>query len=272
VLVWISVVLAVAAGCRRAETALEVFVGSATKPAVEEATALFEKKHGVKVYLHFGGSGKVLSEMKLARRGDVYLPGSSDFMELAKKEGLVVPESERRVVYLVPAINVPRGNPKNIRSLEDLARPGVRVGIARPDSVCVGLYAAEVLERSGLAARIKPNIVTHAESCEKTAQLVAVGAVDAVLGWEVFEHWDPSKLATVLLPPERVPRIGYVPAAVSGFSTRRALAEKFIGFLTDEEGRRVFKKWGYLTTTEEARRLTRPDAPVGGEWKLPAGW
>jgi hypothetical protein len=65
----------------------------------------------------------MLSEMKLAQRGDLYLPGSSDFMEIAKRENLVLSESERFVAYLVPAINVPAGNPKNIRSLEDLARP-----------------------------------------------------------------------------------------------------------------------------------------------------
>lgn len=251
---------------------LEVFVGSATKPALEEAAALFEKHTGTRVLLHFGGSGKMLSEMRLARRGDLYLPGSSDFMDLARRQKLVLAATERRVAYLVPAINVPAGNPKNIRSLEDLARPGVRVGIARPDSVCVGLYAAEVLERAGLASRVRPNIVTHVESCEKTAQLVALGSVDAVLGWEVFHHWRPDKIETVLLKPEQVARIGYIPIAVSAFSQQGALAGQFIDFLTSAEGQSVFRKWHYLTSVAEARRLARPETPVGGEWKLPPGW
>ena len=263
---------ALLSGCSKSQRSLEVFVGSATKPAMEDAAAAFEKKTGVKVLLHFGGSGKMLSEMKLARRGDLYIPGSSDYMDLAKREKLVVPDAEKLVAYLVPAINVPAGNPKNIRSLDDLARPGLRIGIARPDSVCVGLYAAEVLERAGLADKVRPNIVTHAESCEKTAQLVALGTVDAVLGWEVFHFWQPDKIETVLLRPEQAARIGYIPIAVSVFSAQRPLAQRFIDFLVGGEGQAVFRKWHYLTSVEEARKLTRPDAPVGGEWKLPAGW
>lgn len=271
-----AVLLAVAtlsSGCtRKSPQSLEVFVGSATKPVLEEAAALFEKETGIKVLLHFGGSGKMLSEMKLARRGDLYVPGSSDFMELAKRETLVQPETERRIAYLVPAINVPAGNPKNIRTLEDLARPGLRIGIARPDSVCVGLYAVEVLERAGLADRVRPNIVTHVESCEKTAQIVALGTVDAVLGWEVFHHWEPDKIETVLLAPDQVARIGYIPVAVSTFSEQRQLAQRFIDFLAGEGGQGLFRKWHYLTSVEEARKLTRPETPVGGDWALPAGW
>ncbi|MEP0844108.1 MAG: substrate-binding domain-containing protein [Phycisphaerae bacterium] len=251
---------------------LEVFVGSATKPPVEEAAQAYEKLTGARVLLHIGGSGKMLAEMKLARRGDVYFPGSSDFMELAKREHLVVPETERRVAYLIPAINVPGGNPKGIKELGDLARPGVRLGIARPDSVCVGLYGVEVLERSGLAARVKPNIVTHAESCEKTAQLVALGSVDAVLGWEVFHHWQPDKIETVFLKPSEVPRIGYLPIAVSVFCKQKDEAVRFIDYLVDGEGKASFRRWHYLTTAEQARKHALPDTPVGGEWTLPEGW
>lgn len=251
---------------------LEVFVGSATKPPVEEAAQIYESTTGTRMLLHFGGSGKMLAEMKLARRGDLYFPGSSDFMEMAKRERLVLPETERCVAYLIPAINVPAGNPKGIKGLEDLAKPGVRVGIARPDSVCVGLYAAEVLERNNYAARIRPNIVTHVESCEKTAQLVAIGSVDAILGWEVFHYWQPEKIETVLLKPNEVPRIGYLPIAVSIFSKEKEQALRFVDFLVNGQGKESFRRWHYLTTLEEARKYALPDTPVGGEWRLPEGW
>jgi len=114
--------------CGGGEQTLELFVGSATKPATEEVAKLFEEKYDVNLELHFGGSGAMLSQMKLTGRGDIYFPGSSDFMEKAKKDGLVLPESERIVVYLIPAINVQKGNPKNIQSLEHLAGPELAGG------------------------------------------------------------------------------------------------------------------------------------------------
>jgi molybdate transport system substrate-binding protein len=261
-----------AAGGAYAGRVLVLFVGSASQPPSEVAIAHFEALTGAQVEAQFGGSGEMLSRMKLAGQGGIYFPGSSDYMEMAKREGLVDPESEVIVAYLVPAINVPRGNPKNITSLEDLARPGIRVGIARPDSVCVGLYAVEVLEHAGLAGAVRPNIVTHAESCAKTAQLVALGQADAVLGWEVFEHWNPAKITTVYLPPEQVPRIGYLPAAMGMNTADQELAQAFLDFLVSDEGQAFYRDAHYLVTVEEARQLTRTDAPVGGEWRLPAGW
>jgi molybdate transport system substrate-binding protein len=259
--------------CRAAEGQnLEVFAGAASKPATEEISALFEKKTGSRVLLHFGGSGKMLADMKLAARGDIYFPGSSDFMEVAKKEKLVLPETEERLIYLLPAINVPKGNPKNIKTLADLGRPGVKVGIGRPDTVCVGLYAVELLEKSGLAASVRPNIKTNAESCEKVAQLAALGMVDAVLGWSVFSSWNPEKIETVFLKPQEVPRIGYIPIAVSSMCRNPEAARAFIAFMKTDEARAVFMKWGYLTTEAEARAHVLPATPVGGNWELPRAW
>lgn len=251
---------------------LELFIGSASKPATEEAAEAFEQKTGCRMLLHLGGSGKMLSDMKLGRKGDLYFPGSSDFMELAKREKLVVPETERVVVYLIPAINVPAGNPKSIRSLADLARPGLKVGIARPDQVCVGLYAVEVMIHNKLAEQIRPNIRTNAPSCARTASLVELGLVDAILGWRVFHHWKPEKIDTVLLEPRQVPRVGYIPIAQSVFCRQPDVARQFVDFLLSAEGKAIFTKWNYLATEAEARKLAAPDASIGGEWPLPEGW
>jgi len=119
----------------------------------------------------------VLSQMKLSKTGDLFIPGPPDYMEKAKEEGLVHGKTERILAYLIPAILVQRGNPKDIESLADLARPGIRVGIGNPEAVCVGLYAIEVLQYNGLLEEVAGNIVTYAESCSKTAALVVLGAV-----------------------------------------------------------------------------------------------
>lgn len=251
---------------------LEVFAGSASKPATVEAAHRFEEETGARVLLHFGGSGAVLSQMELARRGDIYFPGSSDFMEVARSRGLVDPATEVRVVYLLPAINVARGNPKRIETLADLARPGLRVGMARPDTVCVGLYGVEALEARGLAAAVRPNVANYAESCSKTAQMLSLGLVDAILGWDVFEKWDPAHIETVYLPPAQVPRIGYIPAALSAFPAEPEVARDFLQFLVGPEGKEIFRAKGYLTDLAEARLRALPDTPVGGRYRLPASW
>ncbi len=270
-----SFILLVSLPLYASSDSLLVFAGAASKPPTEEAAGIFSRMRGVEVNITFGGSGFVLSQMKLARRGDVYFPGSSDFMEKARQGKLVFPETEEIIAYLVPAINVQKGNPREVRSLRDLLRPGLRLAIADPERVCVGTYGVEVLEKNLTPEerrQFRKNLVTTVESCEKTANVIALKSVDAVLGWEVFRHWDPVRIETIFLKPEEVPRIGYLPAAVSAFTRNRRLAGDFVQFLASPDSKSVFKKHGYLMTLGEARAYTLSNTPVGGEYSLPAAW
>lgn len=250
---------------------INVFAGAASKPPLEAAAKVFEQETGVKVYLNFGGSGGVLSQMKLAKTGDLYIPGSPDYIPMADRDGVIDPSSVRILAYLVPVIAVQHGNPKNIQSLADLAKPGIKVGIGNPEAVCLGLYGVEILECNNLLAEVGKNVVTHAESCEKTAGLLVLKSVDAVIGWHVFHNWNPEEIDVVYLKPEQTPRLAYIPAAVSTFSKDKQNAQKFIDFLTSKEGQQIFSKWGYIASEGEVRKFA-PNAAIGGEYKLPEAY
>jgi molybdate transport system substrate-binding protein len=264
-----------ATNARTSPTGLLVFAGAASKPPTEEVAQLFRNRAATSVDLLFGGSGFVLSQMKLARKGDLYFPGSSDFMELAKKEEVVFPETEKRIVYLVSAINVQKGNPKKIYSLKDLTREGIRVAIANPEMVCVGTYAVEIIEKNlnpTEKKRFRKNLVNYVESCEKTANVISLKSVDAVIGWSVFQHWDPERIETVYLKPEEISRIGYIPIAISKFAQDKALARTFIDFLISPAGTSVFRGHHYFMDPQEARRFTLQHTPVGGSYSLLEEW
>ena len=254
---------------------LLVYAGAASKPPTEEAAKLFEQKTGVKVELVFGGSGYMLSQMKLAKQGDIYFPGSSDYIEKAKREGAVYADSEKVIVYLVPSINVVKGNPHSIRTLQDLTRPGLRVAIANPEGVCLGVYAVEIIENAFTAAQkaaFQANLVNYTESCEKTATAISLKMVDAVIGWSVLEHWDPLRIQTIKLPANQVPRIGYIPIAISKFTRNREAAQRFIDFMAGPEGRKIFARYKYFTSAKEAMDWVGATKPVGGEYTVPASW
>jgi molybdate transport system substrate-binding protein len=256
-------------------SSLIIIAGAASKPPLEEVAKAFEKKTGTKVELVFGGSGFVLSQMILTKKGDIYFPGSSDYMELAKNKGAVLPETEKKVVYLVPAINVQKGNPKNIKSLKDLAKPGIKIAIANPEGVCVGLYAVEIIEKKLTEQEkdaLRKNIINYTESCEKTAAVVSLKAVDAVIGWEVFQHWDPKRIETIPLKSSEIIRIGYIPIAISKFSKNKRLAQSFIDFVLSKEGKGIFKKYNYFMSPEEAFKWIGEKKPVGGVYELPKSW
>lgn len=243
---------------------LKVFLGAAAEKPWKEIIAEFEKETGIKVEATFGGSGTLLSQIEISKEGDIYGPGSQDYIFKAMGEGLIVPNTTAIVAYLVPAIIVPAGNPKNITSLEDLARPGVKVGIADPETVCVGQYAVDLLKYNGLWEAVEPNIVVYAESCSKTAMLAATGSVDAIIGWHAFHYWYPNKTEIIWLKPEQIPKIAYIPIGVLKYSNHPDAAMKFIQFATESEfAKQVFRKYHYFSTEEEAREYA-PYAEIPG--------
>jgi molybdate transport system substrate-binding protein len=258
-----------------AADSLMIFAGAASKPPTEEAAKAFEAKTGVKVDVIFGGSGYVLSQMILGKKGDLYFPGSSDYMELAKKKEVVYPETEKVIVYLVPAINIQKGNPKNVKTLKDLARPGLKVAIANPEGVCVGAYAVEIVESVFTPEEkeaFRKNLINYTESCEKTATAISLKAADAVVGWRVFHYWDPERIETIPLDKSQVIRIGYIPIAVAKFTSNRPLAQSFIDFLLSEEGKSIFRKYHYFMSADEASDWIGEKKPVGGEYVVPKDW
>jgi molybdate transport system substrate-binding protein len=272
-LILIGVLLLMAmGGCAKEEPKeLIAFVGSASKPPMEEAARAFEKETGIKVYSNYGGSGTMLSQIELSKSGDLYIPGSQDYMAKAGRKDVIDPASVKKIAYLIPVIAVQHGNPKNIQSLADLAKPGIEVGIGNPQAVCIGLYAVEILDYNNLLADVSKNIVVNVESCEKTATLISLKSVDAVIGWDVFHYWDPDKIDVVYLSPEQLPRIAYIPGAVIKFAKDSEGAQKFLDFLVSRQGQDIFKKWGYITTEDEARKVA-PQAEIGGEYQLPASY
>ena len=256
-------------------TRLLMFAGAASKPATEEIVRIFQERSGITIDVVFGGSGFVLSQMKLTKKGDLYFPGSSDFMEVAKREGLVFPDSEKIVVYLIPAMNVQKGNPKRIHTLKDLTKERIRLAIANPETVCVGAFAVEIFEKNLTReekSKVRKNIVNYTESCEKTANVISLKVADVVVGWRVFQYWDPERIETITLRPEEIPRIGYIPIIISKFTQDKALPQKFIDFLLSSHGKAIFQKYHYLMDLQESRHFTRPDTPIGGEYLLPDEW
>ncbi|MFC2068353.1 substrate-binding domain-containing protein [Chloroflexota bacterium] len=234
-------ILFVTTGCTIEEgKAITAFCGSTSKPAMEEATKAFEVETGIIVNLNFSGSGTVPSQMKLSHNGDLYIPGSSDYIVIAERDDVIEPESVKIITYLIPAILVQNGNPSNIQSLSDLDQPGINMAIRNPELVCACLYAYEILEHNNLLKEVSNNIITNAESCSKTASLMALKSVDAIIGWRIFSKWNPDTTDMAYLMPGQIPRIAHIPGAISKFTENKEYAQMFLDFLVSQSGQDLY--------------------------------
>jgi molybdate transport system substrate-binding protein len=237
--------------CSSSTGSLSVFAAAGTKPAFDEVGEKFTEKYGTAVELTYAGGGEVLNQMVLSQSGDVYAAPEQRFMESAVEKEAVDPATITSVAYMIPVIAVPKGNPMNIQTLDDLARPGVRVAVTRPETTLLGVYAPEIFEKAGLSEAISQNIVTEAARPDNIVTMLIMGQVDAGIIWHFYQVQAPDDIEVIYLTPEQLTGIGEIQIAVSTYCRDKKAAQEFIDFIISAGGKEIFKKCGYLVDSEE---------------------
>jgi molybdate transport system substrate-binding protein len=156
-----------------------------------------------------------------------------------------------------------------------MTRPGIRIALANPESVFVGMLGAEIVDKAFPDQErilFRKNIVTYTEDFSKLAALLVLKQVDAVIGFSYLNSWFPDKIDTIKLNVEEIQRIGVGQAALLNYSMNRPLAERFLDFLNSKESQNIFIKYHYFATLDEAREWIGAPKPVGGVYALPRDW
>ncbi|MGF1448604.1 MAG: substrate-binding domain-containing protein [Opitutales bacterium] len=164
---------------------LTLYCAASAKPPVEELLERYETEYGVRVQVQYGGSGTLLSNLKIAKTGDLYLAADSSYTDIARREGLVA--EVLPLAKLTPVIAVPAGNPQRIQGLDDLLRPGVRLALGNPEAASIGKQTRERLRASGHWSSIKQQAEQNGvfmPTVPELANAVVLRAVDAAIVWD----------------------------------------------------------------------------------------
>lgn len=248
---WLAAVVALV-GCatqRSATPTLRLYCGAGIRPPVADLVQEFQAEHKAKIECDYAGSNILLSRIKLTRRGDLYMPGDVQYVRQAEQEGLVA--SWKNACYFVPVILVRKGNPRNVRSVADLARPGLRVGLGDPKACAIGRVTDRLLAKCGLEPEaVEPNIVFRSLTVNELGVQIKAGKIDAAIVWDAIARAYPDEGHIVPIPPhENV--ISTVPVAVLRSSDHPGLARAFQDFAASERGARIFARHGYTTEPPE---------------------
>ncbi len=229
------------------EPDLRIFSAGAVAPPLIEAVKLFERKRGIKCEVSAGKPSSHLTYIAAAKKGDLISCGAEYILDEADDLGLTVRESRRSLGRRRSALLVPIGNPAGIRSLEDLCRDGVKIGIAT-DGCLKGVWD-DIASKAGLTDEIRRNITHHADACGSLMALVNTGEVDAIFGWNAFSVIWPHSCESVELPAA-IQVFRSTPIAMISFTSNDRLSQDLIDFLTSDEGRRVYAEHGWIHSDE----------------------
>jgi molybdate transport system substrate-binding protein len=182
----------------------------------------------------------------IRKAGDVFIPGAAKYVKDAVKQGLVQAEGQRSVCYHVPVILVPAGNPANIKSLQDLARPDVRVALADAKAAAIGKVANALLKKNGLQEQVAKNVAVRPSTTNQLLIYAATGQVDACIAWEDQATWGQAKgkVAIVHIPSSQN-TLKTIPAAMVTYSKQTETAQDFINYIASPEGKALWQKWGF---------------------------
>ncbi len=222
---------------------LRLYCGAGLRPAVSEIVQAFAAETGVVVECDYAGSGMLMSRVKLQREGDLFLPGDVWYLDQIDKEGLV--ESRTMVTYFVPVMLVQKGNPKGIGTLEDLTRPGVRLGLGNPDACQIGRITEQILTKNAVDMEaIGKNLTFHSVTVNELGLQVQTGRVDAAIVWDAIAAYYADSCDTVPIPLAQN-EISRVAIGVLRFSEHKEMAGRFVDFAAGENGKAIFARHHY---------------------------
>jgi len=244
-------------GCDRKESAKEqaaekellLYCGAGIRPPADELAETFGHEHGVKIATNYAGSKTLLSTIRLVRRGDLYMPGDKHYVDQAGREGMIL--SQRSVCYFVPTILVQKGNPKNIFALEDLLKPGVKLGLGDEKACAIGRKCKKIFARNNILwTDIEKNLKFQSLTVNELGMQIQAGALDAVIVWDAIARYYSEHGEEVAIPAAQNV-ISTVDIGVLKFTKHRELAEKLVEFAASARGRDIFRKHNYTVEPPE---------------------
>jgi accessory colonization factor AcfC len=217
-------------------------------PAMREAAKVFGEQKGIKVEITAGPTQAWKDQA--TKDADLIFSGSEYMMTEFVQRDLpgLTDISTIRTLYLRPsAILVRPGNPKAIKGIKDLGKPGVRILVVQGAGQ-VGMWE-DVAGRTGnvrLVDGVRRNIgFFAANSAEAKKRWASDPSYDAWLIWSIWQKENPASADLINTEPEST-IYRSCGIAITNRSVRKKLASEFADFLQSTKGQGIFVKWGWL--------------------------
>ena len=232
-----------------APVTINVFAAASLTAAFGEIKTQYEAANpNVTITYNFAGSNTLATQITQGAPADVFASADTTNMDKVSSQANT-PQTfvKNKVVVIVPATN-----PGNIKTLHDLANPGVKIAVAGP-SVPVGNYTLEVLSKMGQSSEygpayesaVKANFVTQETSVSGVIQKVQLGEVDAGYVYVSDAYGAGDKVKSIDIP-DQFNVVADYPIATVKDSKNLSTAESFVQFVLSPAGQAILTKYHFI--------------------------
>ncbi|WP_292519036.1 molybdate ABC transporter substrate-binding protein [Methanoculleus sp.] len=235
------------------DDSLFVYSGAGLKKPMTAIGEAFTEKYGIDVEYTFAGSGTLITQMELSRKGDAFIPGGTPDYRIAQNKSLV--GEPGYVAYHVPVIAVGKGNPHSITSVDDFTRPGLKIALGAANTTAIGKAGDRLFEKHGILDAVEKNVVLRAPTINEVVVAMNMGTADAAL--ITLDMVNPATMDTIDLVQEDG-LVLIVPVGATTFTEQPDTAQAFVAFVTSDEGKAIFAEHGFPAYPDPAYRGIEP--------------
>lgn len=208
------------------------FAGAVNQRALEPIIRDFQKREGVTVNTSFNGCGILTGTMKMIPEQapdqgfpDIFMACDIYYLEEVQEwfhGGVNVSDTDI-------VIAVPKGNPKQIESLKDLAKPGVNVTLGQAEQCTIGVLTQHLLETEdtklpGVHKRVMRNVVAQKPSSALLVPSITTKTADAALAYKTDCLAEQDKID--MIPIDSPAAKAIQPYSIAKTSQKKHLAHR----------------------------------------------
>lgn len=217
---------------------ITVFAAASLTASFNEIGSAFSTEYpDAKVTFSFDASSALVTQINEGAPADAFASADeANMKKLTDADG----NAGEPVIFAtnVLQIIVPKGNPKGITSVADLAKPGITFVTAAPE-VPIGKYTQQVLDAAGVT--VTP--VSLEQNVKGIVTKVANDEADAGIVYKTDVLAEP-KAEGVDIPTD-INVIAKYPIVVTKEATNASTGQAFVDFVLSDQGQKILASYGF---------------------------
>ena len=232
---------------------LDVFAAASLQAAFTTIGQRFHRAHpNVGVSFNFGGSNTLAQQITQGAPADVFASANAAQVDVVVKAGDARGADVKTFAHNRLVVVYPKSNPAHLQTLQDLARPGVKIVLAAA-AVPAGQYALNFLDKASAdpsfgatyKSAVLKNVVSYEQDVKSVLAKVSLGEADAGIVYITDAATATSSLGTLDIP-DALNTVAVYPIVALGGSPHAVLAQQFVAAVDSADEQAVLASYGFI--------------------------
>lgn len=229
-----------------------LLAAASTAEAVEEIAREFLDETGIEVTVSPGGSNALANQIISGAPADVFLSASQEWADAVAAKELV--EKSQPLLTNRLVLVVPRGNPDNVKSPDDLRERRLTKLALAGENVPAGKYADQALRSLGLLEDLtQQGKIARGQDVRVALTYVELGEASAGIVYATDAKISQRVEVVFAFPANTRDEVIY-PAVLLKRGAENASARRFFDYLCGPKAVDVFERLGFEPVTHTQAR------------------